>query len=102
MSAETPPSTEITLTFEDDHWIAKDEQRGVLVEAPTREQALKALDLAVASQTEEGAPDQEIDPDDPFFAAPTFASGKTDVSENVDEYLAEAIYQDTIDADDDA
>jgi len=101
MSTDTPPSTKITLRYEDDHWIAKDEQRDVFVEAPTREQALEALDVAVASHTGEGASDYEIDPDDPFFAAPTFSSGRSDVSENVDEYLADAIYRDKMDSDDD-
>lgn len=41
------------------------------------------------------APPTEFDPSDPLFADPvTFTGGATDVSENVDEYLAAAIAPD--------
>lgn len=100
MSTDTPPSTKITLTFEDDHWIATDEHHDVVVEAPTREQALEALDVAVAVRTGEDTTALEIDAADPFFAAPTFSSGGADTSENVDEHLADAIYREKVNPDD--
>lgn len=40
----------------------------------------------------EKPPAADFDPDDPLFAdPPTFASGESDVSHNVDEYVADAI-----------
>lgn len=78
--SETPRSTNITLTFEEGHWIATDEDSGLTAQAPTREEALVALDATVA--VEEGG----IDPDDPFFSAPTFEGEPTD-EEDVDDIL---------------
>lgn len=98
MTTNGPLSNEITLTFENDHWIATDEQRDIRVEAPTREQALEALDVAVAAQTDAIDLDHEIDADDPFFTAPTFSSGSAAVSEHADAYLTDAIARDKLDS----
>ena len=110
MSTNTgsPATTRITLTYEegtDDeggYWIARDDKRGVTVQASTREEALEALDEAVANRTGSAEHEWEISPDDPFFSAPTFSSGHSDVSENVDEYLTEDIYRDKVAPDDES
>lgn len=106
MSTDTgsPTATNIKLTYDDDaeHWIARDEETGVTTRAPTRQAALEALDEAVADRTEGDTTEWEIDPDDPFFSAPAFSSGTSDVSENVDEYLAEGIYRDKVAPDDES
>lgn len=73
----TGPEPAITLTKEDDWWVAKDTETGVASQGPTREAALENLDEAVALQRgETGEPidswDEErealeelgIDPDD--------------------------------------
>lgn len=78
--SETPRSTTITLTFEDGHWVATDEDSGLTAQAPTREEALEALDATVAVQ--EGG----IDPDDPFFSAPMFEGASTD-EKDIDDIL---------------
>jgi hypothetical protein len=88
MDADTPSATYIMLSYEDDHWVAEDVERGVSVEASTREGVLAALDSAIKSRCEQ-RDIGEISPDDPFFSAPTFSSGRSDVSENVDEYLSD-------------
>jgi hypothetical protein len=86
MSTDTddPPSTEITLTYEDEHWIARDVKTGTVREGQSRMEALRALDEAIA-----GTPDAaSINPDDPFWEAePAASGGPTDLSERVDEYL---------------
>lgn len=96
-----PTATEITLTYDEDgdYWLARDETRGVTAQAAARGAALEALDEAVANAT----PDDihvEIDPEDPFFSAPTFSSDRSDVSRHVDEYLAEDTYRDKVTLDD--
>lgn len=107
-NTDSPTTTKITLTdedgadAEDGYWIARDDTRGVTVKAPTREEALEALDEAVANRTGSAKHEWEIEPDDPFFSAPTFSSGHADVSENVDEYLAEDIYRDKVAPDDES
>jgi len=68
------------------------------VRARIWEAALNALDQAVANESETG-PDVEVDADNPFFTAPTFSSGQSDVSRNVDECLAEDTYRDTLGSD---
>ncbi|MFC6942699.1 hypothetical protein ACFQE8_22520 [Salinirubellus sp. GCM10025818] len=110
MSTNTgsPATTRITLTYEegaddeDGYWIARDDKRGVTVQAPTREEALEALDEAVANRTGSAEHEWEIGSDDPFFSAPTFSSGQSDVSENVDEYLTEDLYRDKVASDDES
>ncbi|EMA04273.1 hypothetical protein SAMN05443574_13520 [Haloarcula vallismortis] len=78
--SENPRSTKITLTFEEGHWVATDEDSGLTAQAPTREEALEALDATVAVQ--EGG----IDADDPFFSAPAFEGEPTD-EEDVDDIV---------------
>lgn len=105
MSTNTggPTATDISLTYDEeaDQWHARDETRGVTVRANTREAALDALDEAVANK-DETAPDVEVDSDDPFFTPPTFSSGRSDVSQNVDEYLAEDTYRDKLSSEEDS
>ncbi len=105
MSTNThgPTVTDISLTYDEeaDQWRARDEARGVTVRAATREEALDALDEAVANASETDR-DIEIDSDDPFFTAPTFSSGRSDVSRNVDEYLAEDTGRDKLRADEES
>lgn len=98
MSTDTPPTTKITLTYQDDHWVAEDVERGVSVEASTREDALAALDTAIERRRDQGEV-SEISPDDPFFSAPTFSSGQSDVSENVDKHLSDVTYRDSVGGD---
>lgn len=99
-----PAITKITLTYDDDgdYWVATDEQTGVTAQAPTREMALAALDDAIANRTDGEEREGEIPPDDPFFTAPTFASGKSDISENVDAYLVASSDRTSSDAPDEA
>jgi acid phosphatase class B len=100
MDTGDPTATDISLVYDEaaDQWCARDETRGVTVRASTREAALDALDEAVA---DDGGtdPDVGVDADDPFFTAPTFSSGRSPVSLNVDEYLAENTYRDKLDSD---
>ena len=95
-----PTATDISLTYDEeaDQWRARDETRGVTVRANTREAALDSLDEAVANDGETD-PDVEVDADDPFFTLPTFSSGRSDVSLNVDEHLAEDTYRDKLGSD---
>jgi len=99
MSMDTgePTTTEISLTDDEDaeQWLARDEARGVTARGKSREDALKALNDAVARSVESGH-EFEISSEDPFFAAPTFSSGRSDISENVDEHLSGAVYQDKL------
>lgn len=101
MSTDTgkPVATEITLTYEDDgdYWIARDEHSDVTAEGATRQAALEALDEAVGSET---AIVPEVDPSDPFFSAPVFSSGRSDVSRTVDDHLADSTYRDKLAGDD--
>lgn len=99
-----PPSTKITLMYDDegDYWLATDETTGVTVQAPTRDQALDALDDALADRARDEAREVEIPPDDPFFTAPTFASGQADISEHVDAYLVAGSERDPRTADDES
>jgi predicted RNase H-like HicB family nuclease len=107
-NTDSPATTRITLTYEegadaeDSYWIARDDKRGVTVQAPTREEALEALDEAVSNRTGAAEHEWEIDPDDPFFSAPTFSSGQSDVSESADEYLTEDLYRDKVAPDDES
>ncbi|MDZ7688429.1 MAG: type II toxin-antitoxin system HicB family antitoxin [Halobacteriales archaeon] len=71
MSTEAEVKRRITLTQEDDVWIAKDEDVNVASHGKTREEALENLDEAVALHKGEGEPvtDEDlrewgIDPDD--------------------------------------
>jgi len=80
--ADEPPSTKITLTYEDGRWVARDERTGTARSGPSRSDALAALDAAIENETD------SIDPEDPFWDAEPVAAGTpTDVSGNVDEYL---------------
>ncbi len=47
------PQTTITLTKEDDWWVAKDEETGVASQGKTRTEALEMLDEAVALHNDE-------------------------------------------------
>jgi len=79
--AEEPPSTNITLRYEDGRWVARDEDAGVSREGETRSDALASLDAAIDGS------DGAIDPDDPFWDAdPVRAGLPSDLSANVDEY----------------
>jgi hypothetical protein len=100
MDTGDPTATDSSLTYDEeaDQWRARDETRGVAVRASTREAALDALEEAVADDGETD-PNVEVDADGPFFTAPTFSSGRSDVSRNVDEYLAEDTYQDKLGSD---
>lgn len=97
-----PATTKITLTYEDDVWLATDEKTGVTAQAATREAALAALDEAVAAHTDHDESEIDLAPDDSFFAAATFSSGKSDISENVDSYLVAGSDRDTSAADDES
>jgi hypothetical protein len=78
---EEPPSTNITLRFEDGRWVARDEDVGVSREGASRSDALAALDAAIEGT--EGA----INTDDPFWDAdPVTAGLPADLSTNVDDY----------------
>lgn len=103
MNTSGPTATDISLTYDEeaDQWRARDETRGVTVRANTRQAALAALDEAVAKEGKT-VPDVEVNADDPFFTAPTFSSGQSDVSRNVDEYLAEDTYRDKLGSDEDS
>ncbi|MFB6168838.1 MAG: hypothetical protein ABEJ43_08325, partial [Haloferacaceae archaeon] len=91
---------DISLTYheEADQWRARDEARGVTVRAATREEALDALDEAVANASGTDC-DVEVSSDDPFFTTPTFSSGRSDISRNIDEYLAEDTSRDKLGSD---
>lgn len=79
---EEPPSRRIRLAYHDGSWSATDEDAGVSVEADSREAALAALDSILSKKSSMET--------DPIFTAPTLSSDRTDVSENVDEYLSRA------------
>ena len=71
MSTEAEVKRRITLTQEDDVWIAKDEDVNVASHGETREEALENLDEAVALHegggdpvTDEDLREWGIDPDD--------------------------------------
>jgi predicted RNase H-like HicB family nuclease len=49
----TGPEPTITLTKEDDWWVARDTETGVASQGPTREAALENLDEAVALHRDE-------------------------------------------------
>lgn len=82
--------TRITLIYDDaaDSWVARDGDTGVSAQGPSRQAALEALDTALLSGTEEDDGECETDPTDPFFTAQTFSSGRSDISANIDAYLA--------------
>jgi hypothetical protein len=86
MDTGDPTATDSSLTYDEeaDQWRARDETRGVTVQANTREPALDALDEAVA---DDGETDLAVGVDaaDPFVTAPTLSSGRSAVSRNVDE-----------------
>ncbi|MFC3959018.1 type II toxin-antitoxin system HicB family antitoxin [Halovivax cerinus] len=52
----TNPEERITLTKEDEWWVATDEHSGVTSQGKTRESALENLDEAVAGYDGEGRP----------------------------------------------
>jgi len=86
--SDRPTAKRITLLYDDDEeqWLARDEARKITARSSTREGALEALDDAVVrATTGDGKP--VIGSDDPFFSAPSFSRGQSDVSQNVDEYL---------------
>ncbi len=89
-NSDRPTAKRITLLYDDDEgqWLARDETRKVTARSSTREDALEALDKAVVRATTEGH-EIVVDSDDPFFSAPSFSSGQSDVSQNVDEYLTQ-------------
>jgi len=79
---EEPPSTKITLTYEDGYWVARERYTGMSRRAESRNDALAALDAAIEGA--EGA----INPDDPFWdAEPVTCDAPSDLSANVDDYL---------------
>jgi hypothetical protein len=86
--SDGPTAKRITLLYDDDEeqWLARDEARKVTARSSTREGALEALDDAVVRATT-GDGEVIVGSDDPFFTAPSFSSGQSDVSQNVDEYL---------------
>lgn len=63
MSTETgaPAGTTITLVREDDWWVAKDEETGVVSQGKSRQEALENLDEAVQGYRGEGDPPTEED-----------------------------------------
>ncbi|MFC7082208.1 type II toxin-antitoxin system HicB family antitoxin [Halorussus caseinilyticus] len=52
---DTDAEPTITLTREDDWWVAKDTETGVASQGPTRREALENLDEAVALHADEDA-----------------------------------------------
>jgi predicted RNase H-like HicB family nuclease len=58
---DPPTGTTITLTREDDWWVATDEQTGVVSQGETRQAALENLDEALAGYHGEGEPPSEGD-----------------------------------------
>lgn len=59
---------QITLTREDDWWVAKDDDTGVASQGPTREAALENLDEAVELTKEAQEADTPApEPDAPWF-----------------------------------
>jgi len=61
----------ITLTREDDWWVARDDDTGITSQGPTRSAALENLDEAVALTKEAQAADTPSpEPDAPWFDAP--------------------------------
>ena len=60
----------ITLTREDEWWVARDDDTGVASQGPTREAALENLDEAVALTREVQDTDTSTpEPDAPWFDA---------------------------------
>jgi predicted RNase H-like HicB family nuclease len=53
---DPPVGTTITLTREDEWWIAKDEETGVASQGKTRQEALENLDEALQGYHGEGEP----------------------------------------------
>lgn len=59
---------QITLTLEDDRWVATDEDTGVTSQGPTREAALENLDEAVELTREAREADTPApEPEAPWF-----------------------------------
>ena len=58
---DPPVGTIITLTREDDWWVAKDEETGVVSQGTTRGEALENLDEALAGHYGEGDPPDEAE-----------------------------------------
>jgi len=58
---EPPTGTTITLTREEDWWVAKDEETGVVSQGKSRQEALENLDEAVQGYRGEGEPPSDED-----------------------------------------
>ena len=56
---DLPTGTTITLTREDEWWVAKDEETGVVSQGKSRQKALENLDEALQGYHEEGEPPSE-------------------------------------------
>jgi hypothetical protein len=93
-NSDRPAAKRITLLYDDEEeqWLARDETRKVTARSSTREGALEALDDAVVRATT-GEREVVVGSDDPFFSAPSFSSGRSDVSQNVDEYLTQYLFR---------
>jgi predicted RNase H-like HicB family nuclease len=58
---DLPTGTTITLTREDNWWVAKDEQTGVVSQGKSRQEALENLDEAIQGYHGKGEPPSEED-----------------------------------------
>jgi len=58
---DPPPGTTITLVYEDDWWVATDEETGVVSQGESRQEALENLDEALQGYHGEGAPPSDED-----------------------------------------
>lgn len=58
---DPPTGTTITLTREDEWWMAKDEETGVVSQGKSRQEALENLDEALQGYHGEGEPPSEED-----------------------------------------
>jgi len=58
---DLPTGTTITLTREEDWWVAKDEDTGVVSQGKTRQEALENLDDAVRGYRGDGDPPSDED-----------------------------------------
>ncbi|AGB17593.1 hypothetical protein Halru_3027 [Halovivax ruber XH-70] len=80
-TGDTPDSTAIHLTYEDERWVATDEGTNVSARGKTRTEALAALDAKLAGDS------NTVPTEDPLFTAPSFSSGLDDTSVDVDAAL---------------
>lgn len=85
IESDGPRPTQITLTYADEEWLARDEGTGLTGRGETRRAALAALDAAIDRADVD---DSEVPADDPLFGGGSlFAADEEFDTSDVDDIV---------------